>query len=227
MSPTDKHISWDRILEAIDSPDAAASVHEHLRGCPRCAERRADAEELVRLLRDARLPVVPEALASDTLPRVLALARERDARRAAEASPSDQGEWWARARAAAREFVAVLVGDSLTPTHALRGGGGPRVLRYEAGDYALSIALSEGPRGRQLRGQVTPRAAAELPEARRALLHVTSREAEVHIVDGEVSEFGEFLFDAVPAGEVHLSILAGEEVIRVEVEASGASPKAE
>lgn len=227
MSPTEKHISWERILEALDSPDAAASVHEHLRGCPRCAERRADAEELVQLLRDARLPVVPEALASDTLPRVLALARERDARRAAEASPSGSSPWLERMRAAARELIAVLSGDSLTPTHALRGGGGPRVLRYEAGDYALSIALAEGPRGRQLRGQVTPRTAAELPESRRALLHVTSREAEVHIVDSEVSEFGEFLFDSVPVGEVHLSILAGEEVIRVEVETAGPSPKAE
>lgn len=227
MNPNEAHLTWTHILESIDTPEAVDSILAHLEGCLRCTREFNEAKDLVRLLELARLPVLPDALAQDTLPRVLALARERAFRRAAEASPilALPASWLAHVGGALRELAASLVADSLRPTQALRAAstssdGSPRVLKYEAGEFALSISLSVGPKGRKLRGQVTPRSAAELPESRRALLHVAGQDqAHDHFVDSEVSEFGEFVFDAIPAGEVRLSVLAGSDLIQVEVKA--------
>lgn len=234
MKQRHAHIDWAEVFATDDPVSTLASVHVEIDGCPRCTEEFAQAERLLAGLRDARLPQPPVALVRDTLPQVLSLARERSPRRAAEApvdrvesarTPSTIGAAWAaRIGATVREIAAILVGDSLTPTHALRGGGsGPRVLRYDAGAYAVSISLVEAKDGVNLRGQLTPTSDIELPETRRALLHLSGADATKDLfLDSEVSEFGEFRFDAIPLGAdpsrgLRVSVLAGEELIQVDV----------
>ena len=234
MKQSHVHIDWAAVF-ATDDPDSTlASVRVEIDGCPRCIEAHAQAERLLAGLRDARLPQPPVALVRDVLPQVLSLARERSPRPAAE-TPVDRADratppegvgspWAARIAHVAREIAARLVGDSLTPTHALRGGAsGPRVLRYDAGAYAVSISLVEAKDGVNLRGQLTPTSDIELPETRRALLHVSGSDATKDLfLDSEVTEFGEFRFDAVPLGAdpergLRVSVLAGEEIIQVDV----------
>jgi hypothetical protein len=122
-----------------------------------------------------------------------------------EARPKDAAldswrEWLARAT----DCWAQLVGDSWRPAAHLRGAqvASPRMLRYEAGEYAVVLSLTGAGQRIELAGQVSPRRSSTLPAVKRILADMGGE-----TIDAEISALGEFRFTALTGEPRELIVL--------------------
>ncbi len=210
----DRHVSWEEILEALESTGLANStVGSHVATCSRCARLVEEARAILGFLVDARLPVPPPALVERTLVRLRALsgpAVAADTPRPA-LGPLSLVE---RLKSAVQETWATLTADSRQPCRALRGDwmAAPRMLRYETPDYAVTLSIAPGTK-RELRdvlGQLVPRRAPSVP----ADACATAVRGE-EMLEASISATGEFRLTGVPASCEEVGILLGKDWIRM------------
>ena len=210
----DRHVSWEEILEALESTGLADStVGSHVATCSRCARLAEEARAILGLLVDARLPVPPPALVERTLVRLRALSGRAAVTETPrpELGPPGLVE---RLKSALRVSWATLAGDSLQPCPALRGDSvaSPRTLRYETPDYAVTLSIGPGTERdlRDVLGQLVPRRAPSLPPDACATAARGNEMLEVSI-----SATGEFRLTGVPVSCEEIGILLGEDWIRM------------
>jgi anti-sigma factor RsiW len=153
-----------------------ARVAAHLEACPACAEAAAAAARLLAAGRRAAAAPVPTKRALARAERIF-----RDA------------------RAARAPSLLELVFDSflkpVTAAAVRSGAVAARFLRF-AGDVTVELEVREGARGRDVRGQLTPRDYAQ---------EVTLRAGKVGR-RAKVEPDGTFVLRAVPRGEVEIRI---------------------
>ena len=113
-----------------------------------------------------------------------------------------------------REITATLVPDALLPSLAVRGveAAQPALLVFETDAFAISLSLSSPPEQNRVRmvGQLVPKSATEIPAGGRVVVW-SGRETAA----GEVNEHGEFAFDGLPHGDLHMDILIGDDAIQL------------
>jgi hypothetical protein len=114
----------------------------------------------------------------------------------------------------ARELVASLVPDTLIPSGAVRSTATelPKVLVYETDDLSISISFAGHPGSERLRliGQVAPKTEIELPAGGRIAVF-----SEREMFATNLDEFGEFIVQGVPPGNLHMDILLGSDAIQI------------
>jgi hypothetical protein len=168
-----EHASFADLMDHLAGrPDARVAAH--LEACPACAEAAAAAARVIAAGRRAATAPAPTKRALKRAGRIF-----RDAR-----------------RAEAPGLLELVFDSFLKPVAAVRSGAAAaRFLRYE-GDVTVEIEVREGVRGRDLRGQLTPKGYAK----------------EVTLVAGRVRRRarvepdGTFVLRAVPRGEAELRI---------------------
>lgn len=208
---TRPHPSFETLLDLAEGRPVPSDVRPHLGTCEACKTLAGRVEALVATMSEARqLDDVPAGLRVRTVEAV----REELARRSRPVTHVLRS-FIERLGDEVRLLTAALAGDSLEPSHATRAGTGapvaPRMLVYEAAGYEITISLAAGDRRGTLdvSGQVTP-SAGELEAGGEAGLRAGTYEATAPL-----SGFGEFAFDAVPAGELELEVGVGRSVIRL------------
>jgi len=210
------HATYREILDCIESPESVPrGVRSHVETCSRCAERLAEAREVLGDFGQARLPSPPTDRIARTWERLEALLAgntEEDARRRAGESLRAALRWSAEAT---RQVAAVLTGDSLVPAAGLRGPSqaAPRMLRYETDSYRIAVALSApAAKTYDLRGQVSPLRGASVPAG-----GWVAADAGEDASEAPLTEFGEFQFRRLPARETDLLIALDDELIQLRV----------
>lgn len=214
-----RHLEWSVLVRWLESGEGADSALEsHLLTCRRCARQADEARRLLSSLQDARLPSPPPAWIERALARIrheveagapAAIRGNGDRTTVPSADPAGLS-------AVLREIRAVLVGDSLRPSPALRGAeaGTSRVLVFETEEYSVALALEPAPPGVPsiIRGQIMPRHAGQLPSQRHVRAMLGGRE-----VSAELSEFGEFVLEDAPASLEEFDLVLGASLIRMRI----------
>lgn len=212
-----RHVDWRQIVDALENkqslgPEQAA----HMRECSACAQRVTEAQALLSLLSEARLPDAPPEMRARALASLhAALSGEAQARAGA---PERLATQLGRVFGSLCEVWGVLTADSLRPDPALRGTvtAAPRMLRYETDDFAVTLGLSDEADAstRCLRGQVSPLRCGGVPSPGWVAASLATGSAE-----GPLSANGEFLLRGLRSEASDLSIAFGETVIRLKIPA--------
>jgi len=208
------HPTWDDLISHAQDPTADRSIDAHISHCSPCREQLDEALRLLAIFRDARearfsAPDRAEAK------RILAEELKRQARIGA----VSVGERLRETAATLKEVWADLVLDSLSPSHALRGGAGtaaPRMLLYETGDHTITLSLPAGsPPGapQALHGQVAPRGDAPLPFNAQAFFEDAATGGRAEGVT--LSPEGSFSLPAIPEGQASLTLILADEKIHL------------
>ncbi len=212
-----KHLNWDRILDLIeqeDGPDPA--IQTHLDNCPACASRMAEAMRCINSLASSRslsrLCTVPDKLIEQTLARLFATdssAAENAARDLSEAATRIVNE----AKRRLEVVVAQLVADSTETVLGVRGTevATPRMLRYEAKGFAITLSLLEGAGAAPLEimGQLVPTTAGgRIPDGATAEALVGDQ-----TVEARLSPYGEFTLKQLTTGIREIKIAVGTQEI--------------
>lgn len=213
------HLEWSDLVRWMESGEGANSeLESHLLTCRRCARQAVEVRRLLSTLNDARLPSPPPELVERTVRRV---RREATAAAGASAEPESVGpvHGLPGPLRSLREVWAVLVGDSLRPSPALRGGGPEpsRVMVFETDEYSIALSIEKistgAPTG--VRGQVVPRGDRPLPP--HGCVRAMLRE---HEISTDVSEFGEFLLEETSTSSIEgIDLVLGESLIRIQIPA--------
>ena len=212
-----KHLTWDRILDVIeneDGPDPA--IQTHLDHCTDCASRMAEAMRCIDSLACtrslSRLCTVPDKLIEQTLARLFATDSS-----AAENATGELSEAAARiineAKRRLEVVVAQLVADSAQTVLGVRGTevATPRMLRYEAKGFAITVSLIEGTGATPLEimGQVVPTTAGgTIPDGATAAALVGDR-----TIEARLSHYGEFTLKQLTTGIGEIKIAVGTQEI--------------
>jgi len=210
---TDRHPSWEEILDHLDAGEPADSPeHRHVSACASCSRLAEEIRRILAGMRAARLCEPPRESVERAIAAVMRelAAQPRGLARVLSGPLAAAGEIWAR-----------LVGDSLAAGAAVRGAAGsrPRMLLYETDDFAITLSLAHvAPAGMDVIGQVTPRGSAALPSGGRAVLTHAGRSEETPL-----SPFGEFVFENERAEVDDLSILLAGSRIRLSLPEISAS----
>lgn len=212
---SENHASWEKILDAIESPETCdPAIRSHLQRCRRCARFADKARRILGLLADARLHQPPRALLEGTIARVQAelleqagaMEPERSGQRPQDTAPRPTGK--------IAEIWAALVADSLQPSPSLRGvaWASPRMLLYETDAFSVTVSVTSDQTGEywNLLGQVAPKEGSSLPPGGRAVAG-TGAEA----VEAPLTQFGEFSLHRLTPAVEEVSILIGESCIRL------------
>ncbi len=210
----DRHVSWEEILEALESTGLAnTTVGSHGITCPRCARLAEEARAILGLLVDARLPVPPTALVERTLVRLRALSGPAAVEEMPRPALGPQAVV-ERLKSAVRESWAALTADSRQPSPALRGDwvASPRTLRYETPDYAVTLSIRPGGEldVRNVLGQLVPRRGPSLPPDACAKAARGDQ-----MLEAPISATGEFQLAGVPASCEEIALLLGGDWIRM------------
>ncbi len=213
------HPSWESIVRsaearlqgrAIDGEELRA-VESHARRCKRCASLLEDAERLLTSFASvAELPSPPEALVRSTTDRLLAGVRP---------GKMSVRERLEVAAGVAREVLASLVADSLSPSPVLRGAAtaeAPRTLLFEAPGFSIAVSVfPSGPGRVNVLGQISPLRAGVVPlEGQEVVLEAAGRTWTTRL-----SAYGEFAFRHLPRGTMEVSFLLAGSRLRARIEA--------
>jgi len=184
-------------------PIDAAAERRHLQVCGDCAHRVRELRDLLWTLELAGAELEPARVEQAW----------QEARRAASAGGLAQ-----RVRqsvgGAVRDLVASLAPETLVPSPAVRGAGSavPGMQVFVTDEYAVSISLAGPPQADRLRliGNVTPRAAQELPSGGRATIYCGTE-----VIHAGIAALGEFEAERVPRGDLHIDIELGASRIQL------------
>lgn len=195
----------------VEEGTVPESIRAHTATCRACAESWNVAERLVAAARVA-LAVEPSDTLIERTWRHIERARALDPAARAIAHAGD----------ALRGIVAVLVGDTARPSHAVRGATTalPRVLVYETDAVGISLSIEEhGERAIAVKGQIMPRHEPSLPDGGRAI--VAADEACVEVPLGA---FGEFDAGVVPRATLHVVVVIGSTRVELPAVSIGGKP---
>lgn len=190
MSKTSRHLPFDRLVDIAEgwlSAEEQTAARAHLAACPRCAGELAHLERLLGLMH------ADDSV--DAPPQVIARAIRLFAPRAATRAPSP----WERVLATLRFDSAQLV---LAP--GVRSATtAPRQLLFSAGAHELDLRIVPTGERWTVQGQVLGP-----DEGGQVTLH-----GAAGVVEGAVSEVGEFRLPPVPSGSYVLRLrLTGGDV---------------
>jgi hypothetical protein len=206
-----QHPQDEELIEALfaglDDPGSRA-VREHLeRGCPSCAERAAELQELVLHLRTDRDADPPEAWVR----RAVALMAERRSTDLRELL----GRFWGEVTpVVARVVRDTFAGPSLAPA-GLRGES-PRRLGFESDDLELDLSIEPAPDRTHVTAQLVTLDAEPAP-AEGARVLVTG--APAFSAERTTDAGGEFSFEARCAFPLRVHVAYRDRFVLFEVPA--------
>jgi len=186
-----RHIELSQFLERFDgvtTNEPRKEIDEHLAVCVDCSTLYRKLCALHSYSRPFAAEEVPQA----TTARILNIFQSRP-------QPSEQS-------GLVFNIASLIFDDWRTLIHERFSGLDSRQLLFRAGEFEIDLRID-------IHGETCALAGQIFPELANAMIRVESSQTTYEV---RTSTFGEFYFDALPAGEYTLVITAGDVCLRIE-----------